>query len=74
MKTKGKIYIIFMLICISAVFCTNTFAVSKNDIVGYVNSQSVCGDTALFNTYKTTFIRLLKQKKLTQVQLDSIYS
>lgn len=74
MKIKVKITIIFMLICISAVFCTNTFAVSKSDIIGYVNSQSVCGDTALFNTYKTTFTRLLKQKKLTGDELNTIYS
>lgn len=74
MKTKLKIITLFMLICISAIFCTNTFAVSKTDIIGYVNSQSVCGDTALFNTYKKTFTRLLKQKKLTQDQLNTIYS
>ena len=74
MKTKLKIIILFMLIGISAIFCTNTFAVSKTDIIGYVNSQSVCGDTALFNTYKKTFTRLLKQKKLTQRELNTIYS
>ncbi len=74
MKTKLKVITIFMLICISAIFCTNTFAASKTDIIGYVNSQSVCGDTALFNTYKKTFTRLLKQKKLTQSELNTIYS
>ncbi len=74
MKTKVKITIFLILIGISAVLCTNTFAASKNDIIGYVNSQSVCGDTALFNTYKTTFTRLLKQKKLTGDELNTIYS
>lgn len=74
MKAKVKTIIIFMVICISAIFCTNTFAVSKTDIIGYVNAQSVCGDTALFNTYKKTFTRLLKQKKLTQSELNTIYS
>ena len=74
MKTKVKMIMIFMLICISAIFCTNTFAVTKNDIIGYVNTQSVCGDTALFNTYKKTFTRLLKQKKLTENELNTIYS
>lgn len=74
MKIKLKVMMVFMLIGISAIFCTNTFAVSKTDIIGYVNSQSVCGDTALFNTYKKTFTRLLKQKKLTQTELNTIYS
>ena len=74
MKIKLKVITIFTLICISAIFCTNTFAVSKADIIGYVNSQAVCGDTALFNTYKKTFTRLLKQKRLTQSELNTIYS
>lgn len=74
MKTRLKITILFIFIGISAIFCTNTFAVSKTDIIGYVNSQSVCGDTALFNTYKKTFTRLLKQKKLTDSELNTIYS
>lgn len=73
MKNIIKTIILFMLLGISAFFCTNTFAVSKNDIIGYVNSQSVCGDTALFKTYKTTFTRLLKQKRLTQSDLNTIY-
>ena len=71
---KKKIKVFLMLICISAVFCTNAFAVSKKDIIGYVNSQTVCGDVGLFNTYKTTFTRLLKQKKLSDTELSTIYS
>ena len=74
MKIKLRILTTFILVSISAIFCTNVFAVSKTDIIGYVNSQSVCGDTALFNTYKKTFTRLLKQKKLTNKQLNTIYS
>lgn len=72
MKKKIKVFI--LLICISVVFCANTYAVSKNDIIGYVNSQTVCGDVGLFNRYKTTFTRLLKQKKLTEKELSTIYS
>ena len=53
---------------------TGIYAVTKDDIIGYVNSQSVCGDMGLFNSYKSTFTRLLKQKKLTNNQLASIYS
>lgn len=60
------------LLCI--VFCTSTYAASKEDIIGYVNSQSVCGDVAMFNSYKSAFTRLLKQKKLTEEQLNTIYS
>lgn len=76
MKTKAKVIIKIFLISlgISTVFCTNTFAVTKSDIIGYVNSQTVCGDTSLFNTYKRTFTRLLKQKRLTANELNTIYS
>lgn len=69
-----KTIIFLILIGISVVFCTNTFAVTKNDIIGYVNSQSVCGDVGLYNTYKSTFTRLLKQKDISESQLDTIYS
>ena len=71
---KNKVKILLMLIGISVACCTNTFAVSKEDIIGYVNSQSVCGDVGLFNRYKTTFTRLLKQKSLTEAELNTIYS
>ena len=71
---KKRIKVVLMLMCISALYCTNAFAVSKSDIIGYVNSQTVCGDVGLFNTYKTTFTRLLKQKKLSENELSTIYA
>lgn len=74
MKKKIKVGLFILILCISAIFCTNTFAVTKTDIIDYVNSQQVCGDVGLFNTYKTTLTRLLKQKRLSETQLDTIYS
>lgn len=72
MKVKIKvflsIFVAFML------FFNLTYAVSKEDILSYVNSQKVCGDVGLFNTYKSTFTRLLKQKNLTEDELNNVYS
>ena len=50
--------LMFILILASTVFCTSAFAATKNDIISFVNAQSVCGDTGIFNTYKATFTRL----------------
>lgn len=69
-----KLLSIVIVIFISAVLCTSTFAATKQDILSFVNSQAVCGDTSLFNSYKSTFTRLLKQKKLSSTELDTIYS
>ena len=69
-----KLLFAFIMMLIN-IFCfCNIFAVTKSDIIGFVNSQSVCGDKALFNSYKSTFTRLLKQKKLTSSELETIYS
>lgn len=69
-----KILVMFMVILASVPLCTSIFAVDKDTIIGYVNSQTVCGDTGLFNTYKSTFTRLLKQKYLTEDELNTVYS
>lgn len=72
MYKKIKVCILCMLIII---FCQNTVqAVTKQDIINYVNSQEVCGDKGLFNTYKSTFTRLLKQKDISESDLNKIYS
>lgn len=72
MYKKIKVCIFCMLIII---FCKNTVqAVTKQDIINYVNSQEVCGDKGLFNTYKSTFTRLLKQKDINESDLSKIYS
>ncbi len=72
MKKKIKVFlsIFFMFVIIFNM----TYAVSKEDIISYVNSQQVCGDVGLFNTYKSTFTRLLKQKDLTEEELSQVYS
>lgn len=62
-----------VIVVISMVLFISVQATTKEDIVGYVNSQSVCGDTALYNSYKSTFTRLLRQKSLSSEQLGSIY-
>ena len=69
-----KIVISLIAIFLMAVAYMNSYATTKDDIIGYVNGQSVCGDTGLFNSYKATFTRLLKQKKLTDSELASVYS
>lgn len=66
--------LMFILIIASTVFCASAFAATKNDIISFVNAQSVCGDTGIFNTYKATFTRLLKQKDLSESELNTIYS
>lgn len=63
-----------LMIFLNIFFFSSVIATTKNDIIGYVNSQSVCGDRALFNSYKSTFTRLLKQKKLSSAELSQIYS
>lgn len=69
-----KIKICFLCILVT-VLCINTVqAATKQDIIDYVNSQEVCGDRGLFNTYKSTFTRLLKQKDISESDLDKIYS
>ena len=69
-----KRFLIGLIICLNLFCFSNVFGTTKDDIIGFVNSQSVCGDTALFNSYKSTFTRLLKQKKLSSSQLSQIYS
>ncbi len=69
-----KIKVCFLCILVT-VLCINTVqAATKQDIIDYVNSQEVCGDIGLFNTYKSTFTRLLKQKDISESDLDKIYS
>ena len=68
-----KITVMFILVLSSLVFRISVCATSKADIIGYVNSQSVCGDSAIFNSYKATFTRLLRQKDLSSAKLSQIY-
>lgn len=70
MKKLLSIILIFMC----AIVLDNTYAVTKDDIINFADSQQVCGDYGVFNSYKSTFTRLLSQKNLTQSELDSIYS
>lgn len=69
-----KISTLFIVVFIF--FSFNLEAATKQDILNFVNTQSV-GDSktfAVFNSYKTTFTRLLKQKYLTSEQCDAILS
>ena len=72
--TKKVFSLLFIIFTASTIFCTSVFAATKNDIISFVNAQSVCGDTGLFNSYKKTFTRLLKQKDLSASELNTIYS
>ena len=67
--------IIWMMIITCSLFIySDVEGATKNDIVSYVNSQQV-GDSStsvLFNSYKTTFTRLIKQKKLDSADCDKI--
>ena len=69
-----KKIIIFIMLMI--LFIPSASAYSKEDIFNLVNSQSVCdGSTSvLFNSYKTTYTRLLKEKDLTEQELTIIYN
>lgn len=69
-----KIKVIIATFLLAILFTNITYATTKEDIIGYVNNQSVCGDVGLFNTYKSTFTRLLRQKDLSQEQLSQVYS
>lgn len=66
---------IFVLLITIVLVCSNSInAATKQDILDFVNTQNV-GDSktfAVFNSYKMTFTRLLKQKYLTPEQCDSI--
>lgn len=68
MKTK-----VFILFCVF-VFSFNIFAYTKQDIIDYAASQEVCDSktSAIFNTYRNTFTRLIRQKKLTDEQCNQI--
>lgn len=66
---------LFLVVILLIVGCKLN-AATKQDILDFVNSQHV-GDTktsAVFNSYKTTFTRLLKQKYLTEEQCDKVLS
>lgn len=65
---------IFLIILMIVTFSKVSYGATKQDIINYVNAQHVCGDSSLFNTYKSTFTRLLKQKSLTESELNTIYS
>lgn len=68
MKTK-----VFILFCLLVLSC-NVFAYTKQDIIDYAASQEVCDSktSAIFNTYRNTFTRLIRQKKLTEEQCNQI--
>jgi len=67
---KTKVFILFCMI----VFSCNIFAYTKQDIIDYAASQEVCDSktSAIFNTYRNTFTRLVRQKKLTEKQCNQI--
>lgn len=71
---KKVILRILLIVLMIGTFSKVSYGASKQDIISYVNAQSVCGDASLFNSYKSTFTRLLKQKNLTESQLNTIYS
>jgi len=68
MKTK-----VVILFCLFVISC-RVFAYTKQDIIDYAASQEVCDSktSAIFNTYRNTFTRLIKQKKLTEEQCNQI--
>lgn len=71
---KKRLFSIILAYIVMNIFFAVSYCVTKQDIINYVDSQNVCGDVSLFNTYKSTFTRMLKQKSLTEKELDSIYS
>ena len=71
---KNRIFRILLIVLMIGFFSRISYGATKQDIINYVNNQSVCGDVSLFNTYKSTFTRLLKQKSLTESELNTIYS
>lgn len=69
-----KIMIILSVLVL--ILSVNVEATTKQDILDFVNAQTV-GDSqtaVVFNSYKTTFTRLLKQKNLTSEECDKILS
>jgi len=71
---KKRVFSIIIAYIVISIFSVVSYSATKQDIINYVDSQTVCGDVSLFNTYKSTFTRMLKQKSLTEKELDSIYS
>ena len=69
---KTKVLVVFCFI----IFCCNIFAYTKQDIIDYAATQDVCDakTSAVFNTYRNTFTRLVRQKSLTEKQCNQIMS
>lgn len=71
MKSVLFVFSLFLLF-----FECNIEAATKQDILDFVDIQKVGNSETetVFNSYKTTFTRLLKQKELTASQCDEILS
>lgn len=68
--------ILLIVLGLVLIFNSNIEATTKQDILDFVNAQSVGDDktAVVFNSYKTTFTRLLKQKELSSSDCDRILS
>ena len=68
---RGYIIIILVLVLIPI----NTKAITKNDIFDYLDSINVCDTESknLVNQYKLQFSRIVKERDLTEKELDFIY-
>lgn len=68
MKTK------VLILCVLCFLSINIFAATKQDIIDFAKSQDVCDSktSAIFNSYRNTFTRLVRQKALTNTQCEQI--
>lgn len=73
-----KKFILLLLMIFVFLFPTNVKAATKKDIITYVNEKQaiICDKSTqqLFNTYRLLFTRMLKEKDLSNKDLDKIMS
>lgn len=67
-----KKYILVVMVLF--LFNLNVNAYTKDDILNLVNNQTICDGTSsiIFKNYKTTYTRLIKQKDLTETEINAI--
>ncbi len=66
-----KILLVFVIAFF--VFAMDVQAKSKQDIIDYVQDNAQCGtDTAIFQSYNTTYTRLLKEKELNEDEIKDV--
>ena len=74
MMKNFKIYMLFVILFFSFIF--NVSAYTKEDIINLASSINACSNESisLVNGMKTTYIRLLNERNISDQDLDKIYN